>query len=81
MSRAEKQLARQSVRRARQREVEQKRNMEESKNQMISNTADSPCNVCVCVCARACACMLACVVWCGECVCVWRMCVCVCVCV
>ena len=86
MSRVEKQLARQSVRRARQREVEQKRNMEESKNQMISNTADSPCNVCVC--ARACMCMHACMcVWCGVesvcvCVCVrarivWRVCVCV----
>ena len=73
LSRVEKQLARQSVRRARQREVEQKRNMEESKNQMISNTADSPCNVCVC--ARACMCMHACMcVWCGVCVCV---CVCV----
>ena len=40
VSRAEKHLARQSLRRARQREVEQKRNMEESK--MIS---DSQCSV------------------------------------
>ena len=79
MSRAEKQLARQSVRRARQREVEQKRNMEESKNQMISNTADSPCNVCVCVCTRVCVYACVCgVVW-RMCVCVENVCVCVCV--
>ena len=49
VSRAEKQLARQSLRRARQREVDQKRNMEES--EMISDAVtDSPNNVCVCMC-------------------------------